>query len=111
MSFRRDGKLEREHTAWATANREVLLETGIPLAAWESWINWENFLHCDLAYAVDPSGFDVDQLSDAQAEALCLFLEREEREGRTGATVLRRLQHRLGRGPFASRRGKKGSSQ
>lgn len=101
MSFRRNGKPEREHQAWVRAHRDVLLRTGVPLVAWESWGNWESFLYCDLPHVADPSGFDIDQLSDAQAEELCLFLEAEQREGRDGATVLRRLQHRLARGPVA----------
>jgi hypothetical protein len=92
MSFRRDPKHDREHAKWTSVNRDYLLRSGIPLVAWETWDNWEDFLYDDLPYEIDPSHFDIEDLTDAEALELCLFLEREC--GRTGSspTVLRRLQ-------------------
>lgn len=76
MSLREQRESERRFRAWVTANRERLLASGIPLAAWSSLRNWQYFAeHEDLTYEQDPSGFSINELTPEQCNVLCELLE------------------------------------
>lgn len=87
----RRAALKRDFRKWTTKERERLLATGIPLAFWESYENWGYFLdHGYLEDGSDPSRFDIDTLSESQADAL-LLLVREWRGDGTEEAVERYL--------------------
>ena len=61
----------RDFRRWMLARSEQLAQCGLPLHVWESQDNWVYFLdHSYLPHDVDPSGFDLEQLSPTQLREL-----------------------------------------
>src|SRR5689334_4443535 len=74
---------EARFRRWTNANRDLLLASGVPMAAWESWHNWNYLLgHGCLTYAIDPSNFDINHLNVDQLKALRRLIELDEDYGR-----------------------------
>lgn len=95
MSFDRFAEERRRFKAWTTEQRDRLLATGIPMAAWDTLDHWAYFLdHGALTYAIDPTEFSLEMLSRDQAAALLDLLERGGQQERS-ACILAELRARV----------------
>ncbi len=97
MSYRRDKAASCEWTHWVISHRKRLLACGVPSQVFEKEQAWRDFL--DHGYYSNAHGqpalIDVDEMPDAEALALCVFLEEHEGED---CSTLGLLQFRFKRG-------------
>jgi len=95
MSFDKIASRRREFARWTSEHRDELLASGIPIVAWSKLEYWWSFLEEGfLPYDIDPSRFEVEQLTDDQARTLLRLLEAGETSA--GWTVLHSLRSRQG---------------
>ena len=87
---------EKKWGAWLRRNRDELVACGMPQSLLEHEDAWHHFL--TFGYSTH-STVRVDDMEAAQAERLCIFLEREGYDCYT----LGRLQIRFKRGRYASK--------
>lgn len=94
MPLQEQREAERRFRAWITTTRDLLLASGIPLAAWSSLRSWGYFVeHADLPYELDASRFSVHDLTPEQSRVLREILERDHGKAAYVPTLLARLRH------------------
>jgi|SRR6516164_25600 hypothetical protein len=101
MSFRRDKEKLLKWQKWLRKHHDELVACGIPHVVLDEMSHWYYFL--DHGYFTPPGSaepiINVDRMSKADAERLCLFLERDAFYG--SCDTLNRLQYLLKRGRHA----------
>lgn len=98
MSFRRDKEKTLHWQKWVQKYRDELIACGVPHLVLEDEGHWYYFL--EHGYFKRPGdaepALDVDRMTRADQERLCLFLERDDLYPE--CAVLNRLQYLLKRG-------------
>jgi len=101
MSFRYNNDKTLRWQKWLRQHREEVIGCGVPLVVLEDINNWYYFLEHGYFTPLGSAEpiIDVDRMSKAEAEHLCLFLEKDDFYAQSSA--LNRLQYLLKRGRHA----------